>query len=360
MGAKCKTTILLTIYNRYKFTKRWLDYAKENNFKINIFICDGGTNNEFKKYINLNKYKSLNIRYYKSEYTTDFSIMFNKFYEAVRKINTDFIYLAEDDDFIIEENILKSQKFLEKNLDYSSSGGLNVNFEYLLKTNKKGKIFIRCYDHNKSLKDRKPLDRFTKGFEYLNSNYNTLHTKKSLIKIFKFLKMKKFKNLYITELVIYLYSLLNGKSKRFDHLEYLKLDNTQYSASKNFEKDYIKNIVFNKTFSQENYYLINFLNKKFSSRLKQYNVFKNLYFQHLLKDFNIRLEKQNKLILFIRKKISNSFFGYYIKFLYKFSKYYNLKNYNIFFDKKKYRKLLINDVKKITTIHNFLDNYEKF
>jgi glycosyltransferase domain-containing protein len=360
MGAKCKTTILLTIYNRYKFTKRWLDYAKENNFKINIFICDGGTNNAFKKYINLNKYKSLNIKYYKSEYTTDFSIMFNKFYEAVQRINTDFIYIAEDDDFIIEENIFKSQTFLEKNLDYSSSGGLNVNFEYLSKKKGNGKIFIRCHNHNKSLKDDDVLKRFMKGFKYLNSNYNTLHTKKSLIKIFKFLKMKKFKNLYITELVIYLYSLLNGKCKRFDHVEYLKLDNTQYSASKNFEKNYLKNIVFSKTFSQENYYFINFLNKFFLSNCKKYKTFKNLYFDHLLKDLNIRLEKQNRIIFFIRKKITNSFFGYYIKFLYKFSKYYNLNNINIFFDKKGCKRILINDKKNIIAIHNFLDSYEKF
>ena len=26
-----QSTVLLTIYNRYKFTKRWLDYAKQKN-----------------------------------------------------------------------------------------------------------------------------------------------------------------------------------------------------------------------------------------------------------------------------------------------------------------------------------------
>ena len=179
--------------------------------------------------------------------------MFDKFYQAIKKIKTDFVYLAEDDDFIIEHNIFKSEKFLIKNEDFSSSAGMNVNIEQFVYNQKKSKLFIRLPNYNNSIREKNPIDRFIKGLRFVNSNYNSLHRKKKFRKNIFFLK-KKFHNLYITELVIYLYSLLNGKSKRFNHLEYLKFDNINYSASKKFSENYLKKIILNKNFSVENYY----------------------------------------------------------------------------------------------------------
>ena len=34
-------TILLTVYNRPNFTKKWLDYANEIKLPFKIFIADG-------------------------------------------------------------------------------------------------------------------------------------------------------------------------------------------------------------------------------------------------------------------------------------------------------------------------------
>ncbi|WP_435163244.1 TIGR00180 family glycosyltransferase [Candidatus Pelagibacter bacterium nBUS_25] len=359
MSSLSQSTILLTIYNRYNFTKRWLDYAKEKNFKINIFICDGGKDGEFNKIIDLNTYKSLNLKYYKSKYTKDFGLMFNKFYEAVKQIKTNFIYLAEDDDFIIEKNIFKSERFLIKNKDYSSSGGLNVNLEYLLINKKKGKIFIRLPEKNLNILRNKPVERLLDGLKFVNSNYNTLHRRESLEKILFFLKNKKYQNLYITELVIYLYSLFNGKCKRFNHLEYLKFDNIKHSASKNFSRDFLNKIVLNKSFSQENYYFLNFLNKKIIKD-KNFDKFKKSYFLLLEADLKFRLKKNNKLETFIRNKIKNSFVEKFVKLIYRYYKFYNLKDYDIYYDKRNSKSLLLNDIKDISQIYEFLNDYKKF
>ena len=354
-----QSTVLLTIYNRYKFTKRWLDYAKQKKFKINIFICDGGKPGDFNKFINLGDYKSLNLKYFKAKYTKDYSRMFDKFYQAIKKIKTDFVYLAEDDDFIIEHNIFKSEKFLIKNEDFSSSAGMNVNIEQFVYNQKKSKLFIRLPNYNNSIREKNPIDRFIKGLRFVNSNYNSLHRKRSLEKIFFFLKEKKFHNLYITELVIYLYSLLNGKSKRFNHLEYLKFDNINYSASKKFSENYLKKIILNKNFSVENYYFLNFIEKKKLAKNKNYQNFKKIYFEFLADDLEYRIKKKNKIDLFLRKKIKNTLLEKSLRLFYRLIKYYNLKNYDIFYNHKKSKKYLLNDINFIFQIYKFLNEYKK-
>ena len=58
-------TILLTVYNRPHFTRKWLDYANQIRLPFKIFIADGGKNNLVKHIIKNNKYQNIKVTYYK-------------------------------------------------------------------------------------------------------------------------------------------------------------------------------------------------------------------------------------------------------------------------------------------------------
>ena len=93
-------TILLTVYNRPNFTKKWLDYANEIKLPFKIFIADGGNDNQVRSILKKNNYKNIQITYNKFKYYTDFKNFFEKFHKSCLKIKSKFIYICEDDDFI--------------------------------------------------------------------------------------------------------------------------------------------------------------------------------------------------------------------------------------------------------------------
>ena len=60
---------------------------------------------------------------------------------------------------------------------------MNANIEQFV-YNQKSKLFIRLPNYNNSIREKNPIDRFIKGLRFVNSNYNSLHRKRSLEKIF--------------------------------------------------------------------------------------------------------------------------------------------------------------------------------
>ena len=230
-----EVTLLLTIYNRREFTLRWIQFIKEFNCPFNIYICDGGNDQLLERKLkNLVKNNS-KIKYKKFNYYKNYEKFFEKFYLATKDIKTKYTYLCEDDDFIIFENIKKSEYFLNKNNDYSSSGGQSFNVEIL----QNNFLFARKeHIKSKSYKDNSKFKRILKVLNNMQSNYNCLHRTLNLNKVFEMMHKIDFKNLYETELLFVLGSLYFGKVNRFNHIEYVKCDNTEYSSSNHFAYQY--------------------------------------------------------------------------------------------------------------------------
>ena len=230
-------TILLTVYNRPYFTKKWLDYANQIKLPFQIFIADGGKNNLVKQIIKKNEFKNIKIQYFKFRYYKNFNNFYEKFYLSCKKIKSKFIYICEDDDYIYPKNILKSYNFLKKNSDYSCSGGVNFRYDnFELKKNFYAYFHLQDNKINKSVTNNSSLDRLINLFSNLNSNWNCLHRRESLLKTFSFMKKKNFRNYLLTENIFIAFTTYFGKIKRFNHLEYLKTDDITQSASNIFSR----------------------------------------------------------------------------------------------------------------------------
>jgi len=105
---KNDVTLILTIFERKKYTLRWLNYANQINIPLKILISDGSKKKQLTK-LELKQYQNLKIHYKKFKYYKDFKRLCEKFFLSLNFVNTKYVYLCEDDDFLILKNIYKTR-----------------------------------------------------------------------------------------------------------------------------------------------------------------------------------------------------------------------------------------------------------
>lgn len=294
-------TILLTIFNRVDHTNKWLDFAEKSKVPFKIFISDGGNVSGIKKKLNLKKRK-LNITYKKFKYYKNYNHLYEKFYQSVKKIDTKYIFIADDDDYIFSNSIIKSASFLDQNKHYSCAKGINCLGELIRNNNKVLGLILRDEGKKKykSISSNIPDLRL---IEYYKKNhlsvYNGLHRRGSLLKTFKILNSKNFFNLFVTELIFCLSVIYNGKVVRMNHVDYIKMDNTKQSSSYNF---YLLRpfslISKSKEFSKENNLIFEFINFFNKNNEKKFGFLHN---QAVEKDRISRTEEENNNDTFVKK-----------------------------------------------------------
>jgi glycosyltransferase domain-containing protein len=363
MKKKSEVTILLTIFNRVNYTNKWLDYAEQSNIPFKIFISDGGNTKNIKKKLNLKK-RNLDITYKKFKYYKNYNYMFEKFYLSVKQIKTKYIFIAEDDDYIFCNSILKSAKFLDKNRKFSCAKGVNCLGD-LIRNN--GKVLSLTLRNEGKEKKKSLLSNFSdlRLIQYYKENhlsiYNGLHRKESLLKTFKILNSRNFLNLFISELIFCLSVIYNGKVARLNHIDYIKMDNTHLSASNNFQKlKSFSTISKTKNFKEENNIIlksIKFNNKK----LKKIFIF--LHNQFLEQDCVLRIEEEVKQKSFFIKLrhifkyiLTKVKIYYWIKYFYLIFFKADYFHENVMVIDKSLTKIIKKDLKNFLKVVEF--NYE--
>jgi|694.fasta_scaffold13281_4 glycosyltransferase domain-containing protein len=309
-------TVLLTIYNRLDFTKKWLDFAEMQKLPFKILISDGGNVNNVVEILNL-KNRNLDIIYKKYKFYTNYKNFFEKFFFAINQVKTDYVILCEDDDYINISGIIKSANFLKKNMEYSCVKGINLCGEASDKKSIFNYLALRKEDKNfcnLSIRNKKSEDRLISYYKNNHlSLYNGLNRKSVLLKVFSVLN-RDFHDLYITELIFVLLVINEGKIKRNNYVDYVKMDNTLLSSSSNFKKfrPYEK-IIKSRKFNYENNLVLKHLDIK-----NKKSTFLNMHKNFIKKGSFLRIENEKN-----NKKISTIIY-FIFKFLIKKLKIKNL------------------------------------
>ena len=349
-------TILLTIFNRIDYTNKWLDFAEQSKISFKIFISDGGNITDIKKKLKLKKRK-LNITYYKFKYYKNYNFFYEKFYKSVKKINTKYIFIADDDDYFFSNSIIKSARFLDKNKYYSCAKGINCLGELIRNNDKVLGLTLR----NEGMKKYKSISSNISDLRLIEyykkkhlSLYNGLHRRESLLKTFKILNSKNFFNLFVTELIFCLSVIYNGKVARMNHVDYIKMDNTNLSSSYNF---YVLRpfslISKSKDFSEENNLIFKFLNFYNKKNKKTFNF---LHQQAIENDRVFRIKEENKKVSLFNK------FKWIIKnILVKMKLYYLIKFYysKLFKSEYFYKRVLVFDKSLVKIVKRNINRFIK-
>jgi len=357
-------TILLTIFNRLDYTNKWLDYAEQSNVPFKIFISDGGNIKSIKTKLNLKKRK-LDITYKKFKYYKNYNYFFEKYYQSVKKIKSNYIFIAEDDDYIFSNSIIKSAKFLDDNKKFSCASGINCLGDLIRNNGKVLSLSLRneSKEKTKSLLSNIPEQRLIEYYRKQQvSVHNALHRKESLLKTFKILNSRNFLNLFVTELILCLSVIYNGNVARMNHIDYIKMDNTNLSSSANFEKlRPFSMISKTKNFKEENNLILKSI--KFFDK-KNKNIFLSLHDKLIEKDRVLRIKgeiKKKNIFIKLRWAIKYVFTKLRIYYLIKYS-YLKLFKADYFYKKvmvvdKSLTKIIKKDLKNFVKIVEFNRKY---
>jgi glycosyltransferase domain-containing protein len=115
--------IVLTLKGRHLHTLRWLWHANRTRIPYHIVIADGEVHPTIDRLLsNPATFPNLSYEYhrYKDRNVKDY---YFKRYDALGKVNTPYVMMADNDDFLLPFGINKAIAFLNESPDYVCAGG---------------------------------------------------------------------------------------------------------------------------------------------------------------------------------------------------------------------------------------------
>ena len=116
-------TVLLITKGRNLYTIRWLYYANEIKLPYDIYIADGQPNKKINQILeNKNNFPHINYKHVLYN-DSSYKMYYKKIVHSIENINTKYVMLSDNDDFLMPKGINKSIDFLNLNKDYIGASG---------------------------------------------------------------------------------------------------------------------------------------------------------------------------------------------------------------------------------------------
>ena len=325
-------------YNNNHFTLRFLKYYNQFSYNYKLIIADGSKKKIDKKIIlELNKNK--NIKYLNLSKKPYSKNIYKRFSYILKYIKTPYLKIIANDDFFINNTLIKCLSFLNKNKDYDIAGGHLLDFK--LKNNLYGKIFsLRSIYKITSNESKNTIHRLNKYMQDVHSTTHFIYR----TKIFKNSirnSVKEFNyDLEFQELYFELLNYCQSRMKMFSNPIAL---HQNHNNSEGGKREDIIDLMSKKNFFYNLQKLSFKINKIF--KLKNNFNFINLYFKNVVSNDIKEFKKKHYYGIKDIMKLTNKL----VRF--KFKNFY-IDNYKIF------QKNIKDKVtkKEINTIQDFLLN----
>lgn len=209
-GSDLDLTILIPTHEREKHLNRSISYFKK--FPIPVVYADSSK----KKYDGL---LPDNIRYF---YYSHNEGLFEKILFSLDEIDTQFVALCADDDFLLYSGLVKGTEFLRDNPSYKTVSGKI----YLFKEHFDG-TFYEFYrtSYNKDINKNSGCNARLYFGDYFQTVW-AIHEKEKLKKIASILSEKQWENLAIPEIIVGAINCFEGGIRVLPNIwevrEYLK------------------------------------------------------------------------------------------------------------------------------------------
>jgi len=234
-------TLVLLVKGRDEFSKRWLKYIDEINFKYPVVISDGANDGYVKKMLeNYTFNNQIDLKFRQFDTNSGFHAYYEMKRDTLNEVNTKYVMVCDNDDFVIENGITEIINFLENNNEYISASGSILNFEI---DNWKSKpygnlFFLPSYKYTR--KDDPVLDWYKQinlVFNFFQPNFYNIFKTEILRQIYKETADLSFSDLTINEFFIQLRANTLGKSKILNMPHYIRQRGTS-QISNNFDFAY--------------------------------------------------------------------------------------------------------------------------
>lgn len=202
-------TLIIPTHNRHQYLKRSIEYFKY--LQADVIYCDSS----FNKYDG-ELYPNVKYLHFPDKKFPE------KILDALSVINTDFVALCADDDFIVIQSLHKGLSFLENNKNFKTIRGKYVSFNDVFDGH--------YYRMNQELPNDIDLG-YEKNTEKFFQNYCqilwAMYDKEVLMRAFQIINEAKFNNDNFIELVIGACACHEGGIKFLDEIWGVRENSTQ-------------------------------------------------------------------------------------------------------------------------------------
>ena len=122
-------TILLTLKDRAAFTYRWMEYAESVHMPFKVLIADGGTDDGVERALSgRTAYPHVSYEYLRCPPDRTYRDFYAKVEQALARIQTPLVAMADNDDFFVVEGLREAAAFLTGHVEYVTCGGRSAAF----------------------------------------------------------------------------------------------------------------------------------------------------------------------------------------------------------------------------------------
>lgn len=215
-------TIILTLKDRSAFTRRWMRYMNDMKCPYQILIADGGQDKEIEEYLKDDtNFPDLCYKYIRYPYDATVDDFYKKFEDVISRVSTEYILLADNDDFYLLDRIPEHIEFLNTHPDYIGARGQLINFSifdsnYIEKNAVAGEQYEAVIKESVPLDDNDCFDRVDflcknmSRYDYYANWYCVFHTKIFVDTLVK-LNSLPIKELLVNEILINVMLVKSGK-----------------------------------------------------------------------------------------------------------------------------------------------------
>ncbi|MHB8130625.1 MAG: TIGR00180 family glycosyltransferase [Mobilitalea sp.] len=241
MNNKTKLTIVLTLKDRAEFTYRWMKYMDDITCPHRIFIADGGKDIGVEQHLRNHKnYPNLNYEYIRYPYDAKIVDYYMKFKDVISRVESEYLLLADNDDFYLLEHIPDILSFLDTHKDYAGARGKLVNFTLFDRQGRSngitvGKRYLAILNDALSIEKSCSYERVEdlcnnmSRYDYYANWYSVFRTA-SFQKTWELLITLPIKEVIVTEMLTHIMMLMEGKLKIMNFPFYIRQNNTSLSG----------------------------------------------------------------------------------------------------------------------------------
>ena len=246
MTADNELTILLPLKDRAQFTYRWMSYANSIRFPFKVLIADGGADETVPKVLsNKTNFPNVNYEYRRYPYDQTYAEFYSKMADALSRIKTPFVVMADNDDFFIAEGLRANVEFLRAHLDYSSCSGqigvfwVTPSDECSQSNRVYGKqIEYKWCSRTSPVIQETATQRIGSKISADRLTYYDVQRTEELKAKFETVRSLDLKNLYLVEFLLTFLAGIEGKIQRIDRLYLMRQWNSPDTTAGRHEEKF--------------------------------------------------------------------------------------------------------------------------
>jgi glycosyltransferase domain-containing protein len=222
-------TIVLPVKDRLDLARRWLSYAKSARFPFDVLVADGSADDSLKSFVK--GLEGVKVQYVRYPFDADYGRYYAKLSDALEKVATPYVALADDDDFLFPEALSAAVDFLETHPGHAACGGRCVFFwTEGGRLTKKGHLDCRSISKDSAAGRLESLP-----IGAIDPLYYDVRRSAQAREIFRAQKEAGLSDLFLAEHLVALLTVIAGKLERLDALQLARQHDPPSSAGREHE-----------------------------------------------------------------------------------------------------------------------------